>query len=153
MPFEIQYRPGIPTDLSAIYAVEEACFLPPLRFSQSLLRRMLRHDLCVVAVNVEEEEIVGFIIASLETENSQHFGYIATLEVLSAFRGRGVARNLLVKAENLLRDHGCRYAALHAAVNNVAALALYASCGYESVGTAAKFYPDGTDAALMVHLF
>jgi len=150
MSFEIQYRPGTTADLSAIYAVEEACFQPPLRFSQNLLRRMLRHDLCVVALNAEE--IVGFIVASLETENSQHFGYIATLEVLSAFRGRGIARNLLVKAENLLRDNGCRYAALHAAVNNVAALALYASCGYESVGTAAKFYPDGTDAALMVHL-
>jgi len=151
MSSEFQYRSGTTADLSAIYAVEEACFLPPLRFSQNLLRRMLRHDLCVVALNAEE--IVGFIVASLETENSQQFGYIATLEVLSTFRGRGVARNLLVKAENLLRDNGCRYAALHAAVNNVAALALYASCGYESVGTAAKFYPDGADAALLVHLF
>jgi ribosomal protein S18 acetylase RimI-like enzyme len=150
MSIEIQYRPGTPGDLSAVYAVEEACFLPPLRFSRSLLRRMLKEDLSLVALN--GDEIVGFVIASLEMENSERFGYIATLEVLGTHRRRGLARNLLVKAENLLRDAGCRYVALHAAITNVAAMALYASCGYEAVGTAARFYPDGTDAALMVHL-
>ncbi|ADV84808.1 GNAT family N-acetyltransferase [Terriglobus saanensis] len=150
MSIEIQYRPGTPGDLSAVNAVEEACFQPPLRFSKGLLRRMLRDDLSLVALS--SKEIAGFVIASLETENSQRFGYIATLEVLSAYRRHGVARHLLMTAEDLLRNEGCRYVALHVAMNNVAAMALYASCGYESVGTVEKFYPNGTDAALMVHL-
>ena len=59
--------------------------------------------------------------------------YIERLVVSPDFRRQGMARRLLLAAEDLARDSGKASVGLHVSGNNLAALRLYEGEGYEEV--------------------
>ncbi len=59
--------------------------------------------------------------------------YVERLVVSPAFRRQGMARRLLVAAEDLARDTGKKTVGLHVSGNNLAALRLYEAEGYVEV--------------------
>ena len=61
----------------------------------------------------------------------QDTGYLHSFRVKSDFRNRGVGRNLVAKAETVLKESGFNRAVISVAQTNEAALRLYKSLGYE----------------------
>jgi ribosomal protein S18 acetylase RimI-like enzyme len=127
-------------DLRALYAIEEACFEPSVRFSRALMRT-LAHDLdCRVWLGIVDEVRVGFAIVGLRGDEDPAAAYIWTIEVLPAFRRRGVARQLLMRVEESARQATCSAIELHVSERNANAMALYAAAGYAQFGVEAGFY-------------
>ncbi|MCC6358706.1 MAG: GNAT family N-acetyltransferase [Phycisphaerales bacterium] len=56
-------------------------------------------------------------------------GYIMNMYTLPAWRGRGIAAALLERLLDIIREHGCRWAVLHAMAK---ARGLYARFGFQA---------------------
>ena len=133
-------------DLRALYAIEEACFEPPLRFSRALMRS-LAHDLdCRTWLGIVDNVRVGFAIVGLSGEHDPEVAYIWTIEVLPAFRRIGVARQLLMRVEESAREAGCAAIELHVSERNAGGLALYEAAEYVRTGVDAEYYGRREDA-------
>lgn len=139
-------------DLRALFAVEEVCFAPPLRFSRSLMRSLAHDPNCRTWLGIVDNIRAGFAILGLSEESGESseddpsHAYIWTIEVLPAFRRLGVARQLLMRVEESAREAGCAAIELHVSQRNSEAVALYEGCGYARFGVAPEFYGWGEDA-------
>ncbi|SCL67626.1 N-acetylglutamate synthase, GNAT family [Micromonospora citrea] len=60
-------------------------------------------------------------------------GEVKRMYVRPAYRGRGIARQLLSALEELAHQHGHRRVCLETATYLPAAIGLYTSCGYEPI--------------------
>jgi ribosomal protein S18 acetylase RimI-like enzyme len=133
-------------DLRALYAIEEACFEPSVRFSRSLMRSLARDPDCRVWLGIVDAVRVGFAIVGLRGEEDSSAAYIWTIEVLPGFRRMGVARQLLMRVEESAREAGCATIELHVSERNAAGLALYEQAAYERSGVDAEYYGRREDA-------
>ncbi len=132
-------------DLRALYAIEEACFAAEVRFSRSLMRSLAADAKCRTWIGIADNVRVGFAIVGLRGEKDPSAAYIWTIEVLPAFRRRGVARALLARVEESAREAGCAAVELHVSERNEDGLRLYESAGYLRVGVEAAYYGRGED--------
>ncbi len=75
-------------------------------------------------------------------------GHITSLAVLRTYRKMGIAKKLMVQAQNAMRDvYNALYVSLHVRVSNRAALTLYRdTLGFEEHGLEKKYYADHEDA-------
>jgi ribosomal protein S18 acetylase RimI-like enzyme len=137
-----------PDDLRALYAIEEACFEPAVRFSRSLMRSLSADPACRTWLGISDDIRVGFAIVGLHSESDPTAAYIWTIEVLPAFRRRGVARQLLAGVESSARDGGCSAIELHVSERNAEALALYEAEGYVRLAIQPQYYGRREDAFL-----
>lgn len=87
-------------------------------------------------VYVLDDKVVGCITAhSCSDPTTAHFfGVISFLSVDPAYRRRGIAEQLLERAEKWCRDRKCHSARLLATAGNEAAIALYTKRGYANNG-------------------
>jgi ribosomal protein S18 acetylase RimI-like enzyme len=140
----VQVRLFKPADFPALYAVEELSFAPPFRFSRSTMRQLIEspNSATWIAEDVPESkiELIAFSIVEWSEKPSQSGAYIQTIEVLPAFRGRGIGAELLVRAEDSARSAGAHFIALHVDVENAAAIRLYESRGYARQGREEHYY-------------
>ena len=136
----MHYRLYNPEDFAALYAIEEACFEPAVRFSRSLMRSLAHDPNCRVWLGILDEVRVGFAIVGLRGDEVPDAAYIWTIEVLPAFRRRGVAQQLLMRVEESAQEAGRSAIELHVSERNADALALYAAAGYAQFGVEAGFY-------------
>jgi len=74
---------------------------------------------------------------------------ILTICVVPAARRTGHGGALLAAAEARAAADGAAKMFLEVAADNVAALSMYRSAGYETVGRRARYYPNGSDALVM----
>ena len=75
---------------------------------------------------------------------------IHVLAAARAYRGTGVARDLLVHVIDTARSQNMRSLRLEAAVNNTPAVKLYESCGFIPIIVVKRFWGDGlVDAVAM----
>jgi ribosomal-protein-alanine N-acetyltransferase len=148
----VSCRLFVDSDLRALYAIEEACFAPSLRFSRSLMRSLATDQDCRTWLGIVDNVRAGFAIVGLAGESVESGGgdpasaYLWTIEVLPAFRRLGVARQLLARVEESARESGCTGVELHVSERNPDAAALYESCGYVRLGIEPEFYGWGEDA-------
>ena len=75
-----------------------------------------------------EGQIVGFVTLKLRPD--AHEPYLVSVGVLPAWRHRGIARQLMVAAEQWARQRGAQRLMLNVWEFNVGALSLYADLGY-----------------------
>jgi ribosomal protein S18 acetylase RimI-like enzyme len=136
----VEYRLYTPTDFPALYAVEELCFEPPFRFSRAYMRQLIKSAGTATWIAGEDAELMGFSIVECPAGQSELRAYIQTLEVHPAFRGRGIGAELLIRAEESAHAAGARNIALHVDTENVAAIHLYESRGYERQGREEHYY-------------
>ncbi|WP_378144700.1 GNAT family N-acetyltransferase [Cnuibacter sp. UC19_7] len=92
-----------------------------------------RHDLSFVML--DGEEVAGFLITTVNPEECEQlgfpFGYIELLGTRAAYRGRGVARALLVRALAAFREAGLEQAVLDVdSESPTGAVGLYTSVGF-----------------------
>ena len=137
------YRPYKPADFDELYAIEEICFQPPLRFPRRYIRRLIESADVVTWIAEEDARIAGFSIADFGVEADTLFAYIQTIEVRPEMRGRGAGNQLLRRIEESAREKGARAIWLHVESGNGGAIRLYELHGYRCEGRQENYYARG----------
>ena len=136
-----------PDDLETLYEIDQACFAPGVSYSRKELTAFIGHRHSQTWIAEEGGQIAGFVISHREPRKILH---IVTIDVLKAWRRRGVGSLLMDAAEQWARDHGLRMVGLETAQDNLAAQRFYKARGYRKVDEIAHYYADGTAAWVMV---
>ena len=139
----MNYRVYYPDDFPQLYAIEEICFQPPLRFSRRYLRRIAESAGSVTWIAEQEGQIAGFSIADFVSDAGTLAAYIETIEILPQLRGLGTGTELLRRIEESARDRGARAIWLHVESQNAGAIRLYESHGYQCEGRKEHYYAHG----------
>jgi ribosomal protein S18 acetylase RimI-like enzyme len=142
------YRPYMPEDFAALYAIEEACFQPPLRFSRAYMRRLVGSQDAATWIAEEDGALAGFAIVEWSDEAGAVTAYIQTIEVEPAMRRLGVGGELMRRVEQSASAAGATAIWLHVDAENLGAIRLYEAHGYRREGREANFYPRGRAALI-----
>jgi ribosomal protein S18 acetylase RimI-like enzyme len=138
------YRPYQPADFAALYALEELCFQPPIRYSRAWMRKLIANPDSATWIAEdsagENKTMAGFAIVEWTTMPKGTVAYIQTIEVHPASRRRGIAAELLQRAEDSARTAGAVAIWLHVDVDNSVAIHLYESRGYARKGREEHYY-------------
>jgi [ribosomal protein S18]-alanine N-acetyltransferase len=119
-----------PADLQGLHDVELACFPPHERYPKFFFAQaneIMRPGLAVAAT--DSGAIVGYLLCSTQTVEPPT-GWVVSLAVVPAYRGKAVGRALLRYGEDLLREAGCAVALLSVDPQNGPALGLYRAEGW-----------------------
>lgn len=134
------YRLYQPSDFTALYTVEELCFVPPFRFSRRLMRQLIESSNSATWIAEEDTYLAGFSIVEWSAEQRELSAYIQTIEVHPQRRGRGIGAELLRRVEGSARAAGAAVIGLHVDVENIAAIRLYERHHYERQGREEHYY-------------
>lgn len=140
-------RPFRPDDLQTLYEIDQACFVPMISYTREELTGFIGHRHSQTWVAEENAEIAGFLIAHRAPRKILH---IVTIDVLKAWRRRGVGWLLMDAAEQWARDHEMRMIGLEVAHDNLSAQKFYAARDYRKVSEIEHYYADGSTAWVMV---
>ncbi|MFZ6026941.1 MAG: GNAT family N-acetyltransferase [Chloroflexota bacterium] len=151
MTFNPSVAPGSPfvletatwRDLNALRQVEKACFG---RDSWPLfdLLGVLTFPNTVHIKATCDGQMIGFVGGDIR--RNEDVGWVATIGVLPAYRGRGIGTALLEACEQALHT---RWVRLCVRVSNETAIRLYRGAGYAQTGRWPAYYNDGEDAVVM----
>jgi [ribosomal protein S18]-alanine N-acetyltransferase len=144
------YRPYQPADFAQLYAVEEICFQPPYRFSRAYMRQIVSSADAATWMAEEDGSIAGFAVVEWAVESSDATAYIQTIEVLPAFRRKGVAGELMRRLDDSANKAGAQLIWLHVDAENSAAQRLYERHTYTRQGREENYYPRGRAAIIYV---
>ena len=133
------YRLG---DWEAMYALDLVCFEPVFRFSRGAMRGFAEAPGAVTVLAEAEGKLAGLCIVQLEDRT----GYIVTLDVVPAWRRRGLARRLMAELESRLHSAGALEMELHVFTGNAVAIRFYESIGYSQIGVTENFYAQNLHA-------
>ncbi len=142
-------RPFAPDDFEQLYAIEESCFAPALRFDRRYMRSLVRRKTAAVWIAEEDGRMAGFVIVEWNRRRQGLQAHIQTLEVAPGHRGRGVGRELLARCVHSARVAGSVVIWLHVAEANEGAIRLYQRHGFLVVGRLEDYYPAGGPALVM----
>ena len=135
--------PATPVDLGPVAEALAQVFYPPLALQRWLypIHKLLIHqDLrlklvakdpyyCCLAAAVGVK-VVGTAEISLRAMAHGKYPYLSNLAVLPEWRRRGIARQLLLSAEEVVQRWGYRRLQLHVLQDNLPARQLYTQLGY-----------------------
>jgi ribosomal protein S18 acetylase RimI-like enzyme len=144
----ITLRTYRPADFETLCEIDQACYEPAIAYSRRELRNYLRFPgaECIVAeTRAAKPAMVGFCV----TAHEEDWGYIVTIDVLGAYRRRGVGTALLREVERRLAATGAKEVALETAVDNASAIAFWEKHAYRTRGVRKGYYPGGRDAYSM----
>lgn len=147
----IELREYRPEDFPHLLKIDQVCFVEGIAYSEREMRHFLGRPSAVRIVGEQENKIQGFIIADRfrSRQPQQFMGKIITIDVLPEARRTGLGSRLLGAAENKLKEDGCAYVSLEAAVDNPAAMRFYKKHGYTGLRILPHYYLDSLDALLM----
>jgi ribosomal-protein-alanine N-acetyltransferase len=94
----------------------------------------------------------GHIIGMIVTWHIMGEAHIATLAVHPDFRGRGIAKQLIITALEDAFTKGMGAATLEVRAHNEAARNLYQHFGFEVVGRRPRYYRDNNEDAIIMTL-
>jgi ribosomal-protein-alanine N-acetyltransferase len=136
-------RPMTSGDLRAVIEVENVSNRSP--WSEASFRAELGNPFSTVNILRLEGEVAGYICYHMLFEELN----ILNLVTSPSFRRQGVARLLLEGAINDALAHKANMAFLEVRAGNLAAISLYASCGFQCSSRRKNYYSDGEDALVM----
>jgi len=141
MSNEIFLRSYRPTDLDAMFCLDEACFAEEFRFDRESMREFAEDENAVVRVAEKVGgEIVGFVVVHRERVVTGWQAYVVTLDVAAEYRQEGVGRRLMEEAEISAAGAGVRWMQLHVFIGNAGAIRFYERLGYKRVRVQRRFY-------------
>jgi ribosomal-protein-alanine N-acetyltransferase len=141
-----------PADFPRLYAIEDLCFQPPLRFPRSYMHRVIDNPASATWIAEETDQMAGFAIVEWSGDPPGRFAYIQTLEVAPQHRRRGIARELLNRLETSAHAAGASEIWLHVDAENAAAIALYRARGYQPQGREEHYYGRNRPAEVYARL-
>ena len=130
-------------DIPAIADIENKSFADP--WTEGMLSDTLRFPVYHTFLAEEEGQVCGYCCLIVLFEDAE----IGNIAVDAAFRGRGIATELMKTMHKKARDLGAKRCLLEVRVSNAPAIALYEKFGYQRYGVRAKYYEDGEDAFVM----
>ena len=141
LPGGIEVRPVLPEHHRAIWAADVEAFrdhLEPRERSEADFDATFHGpnvDTSMWRVAWDGEEVVGCVMNEIEPEENARLGldvgWLEHVSVRRAWRGRGVAKALIVESMRVLRDRGMQVAALGVDADNpTGALRLYEGLGF-----------------------
>ncbi len=125
--------------LDKLFKIEEQCFDQEAFTKRQIAYLLSDYNTIALAAKLDSE-IAGFILAQIEIENDTLFGHIITINVVPAFRKKGIARKMLQEIEAILKQKGLSECHLEVREDNSAALKLYENSGYQKIGRLEKYY-------------
>lgn len=144
----MEYRRYKPDDFDALYAIEESCFQPPLRFGRRYMRWLVNAQNSATWIAEEGSVMAGFGIVEWTPSIRGLSAYIQTIEVQVEYRGHGIGRELLRRIEGSPRAAGASTLWLHVDATNATAIRLYESHEFVEVGEEKNYYASGRDALI-----
>ena len=131
--------------LDEVVEIEQASFLTP--WTRDAFEYDLdENELARYWVLVKDGEIVGYTGIWLVGR----IAHLTTICVIEKYRGLGLGRWLLLKTMQLGNKEGAERFTLEVRETNEAAIRLYESVGYQSVGRRPNYYQEiGEDALVM----
>lgn len=144
----VRYRLYQPADFAPLYAIEEACFQPPLRFPCAYMRSLVESSSAATWIAEQDGGMTGFAIVEWVREGDETVAYIQTLEVSPEARQRGIGAELLSRLESSAQSAGADLIWLHADAENAPAIRLYESHGYRLEGREENYYPNRRPALI-----
>lgn len=96
----------------------------------------------------EDGAIRAFLL--MEVDHRRKTATLVTLDVLSDFRRKGHASELLSRSEQILATHGVATYKLQVDTQNEGALSFYRKNGFKAERLLRKYYPGGRDAWEMI---
>jgi ribosomal protein S18 acetylase RimI-like enzyme len=144
----VLYRPYTPEDFTALYAIEEICFQPPLSFSRRYMRQLVNSPHAATWIAEEDGRMAGFAIVQWAEEAGRVIAYIQTIEVAPEQLRHGIGNELLCRIEGSALSAGAQAIWLHVDAANAAAIRLYETNGYRSEGREENYYSRGRAALI-----
>jgi ribosomal protein S18 acetylase RimI-like enzyme len=138
-------RPATLQDLEALVALE--AHFPGDRLTRSSLRHFLSKGHAAVWLYELEGRVIGDAVVLFR--RGFHVARLYSLVVDPAWRGQGIARLLLKKAEEEALANDCMALRLEVREDNEAAIGLYQKAGYLVVGRSDDYYEDHSPALRM----
>lgn len=142
----MNYRRYTPTDFAELYAIEEVCFKPPLRFSRRYMRAVLARRVSAAWIAEEAGRMRGFGIVDWLPDADGVISYIQTIEVLPEARRMGIGRGLMDRMEESAITANSASIWLHVDARNQSAIRLYEGRGYRYQGSEKGYYGVGRPA-------
>lgn len=131
--------------LDEIAEVERLCFSMP--WSRAMLAEELDNDCAAFLTALDDTgRVVGY--AGLQVVLDE--GYIANIAVRPDCRRQGVAGKLLQVFLDFAAAHRLAFLTLEVRAANYAAIALYGSRGFRSVGRRKNYYEHPTEDAILM---
>lgn len=146
--FPVRYRLYQPPDFAALYALEEICFQPPLRFPRSYMQELVASPDAATWIAEADGRMAGFAILEAARGGDEIQAYIQTLEVAPEQRRKGVGAALLLRLEDSARGLGATLLWLHVDAENSSAIHLYEAHGFQAQGREQNYYARRRDALI-----
>ena len=124
-----------------LLALEEACFNYD-RISRRNLRNLLRSPSAYCLGAYHRGQVVGSLM--LLFRKNTRSARIYSIAIDPAFRGMGLGRRMILRAEREAKVRGCNRMRLEVRLDNGVAIGLYERLGYTDVQILPGYYEDGT---------
>lgn len=126
----IALRPGSAADIDAIVGIDREAF-PDTPMPESAYRHHLTvGDELLLATSAME--VVGFALYSYDGADE---GYLSSLAVAGAYRGRGIGPALISRVAKRAFAHGADHLALRTEEDNGVAIKVYRALGFKHAGS------------------
>lgn len=129
-------------DFEELYLLETACFGGS--WTREMLRAELENPLTASVYERVDGKIAAFAFGRVVVDEAELF----QIGTLPEYRGRGLAKSLLERLHDEMRNRGAAVCFLEVRSRNDAAVALYEKSGYERISVRRNYYPDD-DAIVM----
>ncbi len=133
-------------DLTAIEAIERDSYSTPWSRSMFAGELSKASSVCLGALEVDTEELVGYLIVSRYVDA----WHVMNIAVDPNRRRAGVATTLLERLFDLTAGDGRRGYTLEVRVSNNAAIELYQRLGFQPRGIRRGYYTDNREDALIM---
>lgn len=131
--------------LPQLAEIEQACFSVP--WTEQMLRAQLAPERYIfLAAETPEGEVAGYVGLMYVLDE----GYISNVAVAPRFRRQGIARALIEALTARSDEKELSFLTLEVRQSNAPAIALYESCGFETVGTRKNYYDKPTEDAILM---
>jgi ribosomal-protein-alanine N-acetyltransferase len=131
-------------DIPSVMAIEESVF-PDTAWSSAQFWSELAQDDRAYLVMEQSGRIAAYGGVMVRPPTAD----IQTIAVAPEHRGRGLARELLGHLLAAAADGDCSEVLLEVRADNAAAIALYASEGFDVIARRGSYYGPGLDALIM----
>jgi ribosomal-protein-alanine N-acetyltransferase len=142
MGAEVELRDYRPSDVLAMFRLDQVCFEPRFQFSLHGMRDFAEAPGAVSVVAEVGGMMAGFCIAEVEGD----VAYLVTIDVDPGHRQGGLARLMMGWIREKSAEMGALRMELHVFAKNTGAIRFYERLGFELVGTVPGFYGRGADA-------
>jgi [ribosomal protein S18]-alanine N-acetyltransferase len=135
-------------DFQTLVAIDAACFPPEIAYDHFELKDMMSRPGAETIVLEEDGAIRAFLLMDVAPRRKS--ATLVTIDVLSEYRRKGYATELLSHSEQILAAHGVTTYRLQVDTQNTGALSFYRKHGFEEERLLRNYYPGGRDAWQMV---